>query len=120
MKGIGTDIIEIDRIRKSIDSYGDHFLNKLFTEKEIAYCNSKKDPAIHFAARFCAKEAVVKALGTGFGKYIAWKDIEIEKDPLGKPSILLSSKVASSFKNPILFLSISHCKQYATAACIWE
>ncbi len=120
MKGIGTDIIEIDRIRKSIDSYGNHFLGKLFTKEEIDYCNSKKDPAMHFAARFCAKEAVVKALGTGFGKHIGWQDIEIQKDQIGKPSVAISNKASKYFESPQLLLSISHCKQFATAICIWE
>ena len=78
--GIGTDIIEIERIRQSIDNHGYRLISRIFTPKEQDYCLKHKDPIPHFAARFSAKEAIVKALGTGFTEHITWQDIEITKD----------------------------------------
>ena len=117
--GIGHDIIDISRIDESISKFGDRFLVKLFSEKEIAYCNSKATPAIHFAGRFAAKEAIAKALGTGLGKMLEWKDIEIINASLGKPEVFLSEKAYKLFNNPTILLSISHCKSYATATALY-
>jgi len=119
IKGIGSDIIEIERIRRSISRHGQKFLEKLFTEKEIAYCLQHKLSQRHFAGRFAAKEAIAKALGTGIGKHLEWQDIEILNNLLGKPEVFLSKKAYQSFENPKLLLSISHCKLYATATAIY-
>ena len=119
VKGLGTDIIEIDRMRKSIERHGQHFLNRLFTQKEQDYCYKFKDPAPHFAGRFAAKEALVKALGTGFGAHISWHDIEVFNDEFGKPIVSLSSHASQKFDSPHLLVSISHCESYATATAIW-
>lgn len=116
--GLGNDIIEISRMRKSIERHGLHLLNRLFTQKEQDYCYQYKDPAPHFAARFAAKEAIVKALGTGFGAKVHWHDIEIINDPLGKPEVFLSSFLKKEFHNPEILLSLSHCQEYATAVAI--
>lgn len=118
MKGIGTDIIEISRIARSIEQYRKHFLDRIFTPKEQAYCKRYRQPAPHFAARFAAKEAVVKALGTGFRGGIAWCDIEICNDSQGKPFVVLSAKLQAKFGNPTLLLSMSHCRSYATATAL--
>lgn len=118
--GIGNDIIEIQRIREAIARHELRFLNRLFTPQEQDYCLSRKDPAIHFAGRFAAKEAAVKALGTGFREDIEWTDFEIIHDNKGKPSIKLSEKILIKFHSPLLHLSISHCHHYATAVVIWE
>jgi holo-[acyl-carrier protein] synthase len=118
--GIGSDIIEIDRIRSCIEKYGDHFLDKLFTEQERLYCLKNKDPAPHFAARFAAKEAVAKALGCGIGAKVGWQDIAILRDSAGKPEVVLSPPVAREFGDPKILLSMSHCRSYATAFAVWE
>ncbi len=117
--GIGNDIIEIERIRSSIEKYGEKFLNKMFTSAEQKYCLShKKDPAKNFAGRFAAKEAFVKALGTGFREGVSWLDIEILNDEKGKPQVSVSPKLTKQTKNSNFFISISHCRDYATAMVV--
>ena len=115
---IGTDIIEIERIRDAIDEHKKHFLNRIFTPREQEDCSKHKDPSPRYAGRFAAKEAVSKALGTGFGKNLSWLDIEITNDDLGRPLISLSEKARAHFKAPSLHISISHCKLYATATAL--
>jgi holo-[acyl-carrier protein] synthase len=117
--GIGNDIIEIERIRKSIDVHGLRLLSKLFTTQEQDYCLKYKDPVPHLAARFAAKEAIVKALGTGFGKHASWLDIEVLNDPSGKPSVHFSNHMKDSLKGTTVLISLSHCQLYATAFAIW-
>lgn len=117
--GIGNDIIEIERIRRSYDHHGYRFLTRLFSTVEQDYCLKHKDPVPHFAARFSAKEAVVKALGTGFGEYASWLDIEIVNDELGKPHVKLSESLQKKLGNTSIMLSISHCQLYVTAVAIW-
>lgn len=112
-KSIGVDIIEIDRIAKIIETYGDQFLRKVFSETEIAYCNSKAKPAQHFAARFAAKEAVTKALGTGFTKNLLMKDVEVRNDKNGKPLIYFKGK-----RKKNILVSISHSDHYVVAFAI--
>lgn len=119
IKGIGCDILEIDRIKKSISKLGDSFLSKIFTEKEIIYCKNHKLSYRHFAGRFCGKEAIAKALGTGFGKNLSWLDIEILNDELGKPIVYLCKQRYNDLNKPKFLLSISHCKSYATATAIY-
>lgn len=112
----GTDIIEIERVKKSIEELGDRFINKVFTQKEIEYCESKKIQKYqHYAARFAAKEAAFKAISESLDdKYaISWKDIEIVNDKNGRPS--LSIKLIDISKIEGIDLSISHCKNYASA-----
>jgi holo-[acyl-carrier protein] synthase len=116
--GIGNDILEISRVREAIDSQGDRFIQKLFTKREQAYCNKHSDPIPHYAARFSAKEAIVKALGTGFGEMAAFQDIEIINDDHGKPEVFFSDALKSKFKNPEILLSISHCKNYVSTMAI--
>jgi holo-[acyl-carrier protein] synthase len=119
VKGLGTDIIEIDRIAKSIEEHGDHFINRLFTPLEQEYCRKFKYAAPHFAGRFAAKEAVAKALGTGFGEQLGWLDIEILGEESGKPQVTFSVKAKAHFNNPKILVSISHSTSYATAVAIW-
>ena len=116
--GIGTDILEIERFKNVIDEHGQKFLDKLFSKNEQNYCLRYKDKTSHYTVRFCAKEAVVKALGVGFGKEIAFLDIEILNDSLGKPTVKLSPKSSQHFGNPLFHISLSHCKNYATATVI--
>jgi holo-[acyl-carrier protein] synthase len=117
--GIGNDIIEIERIRKSIDTYGLRLISRLFTTKEQDYCLKHKDPVPHFAGRFSAKEAVVKALGTGFGEHASWLDIEILNETSGKPCVHFSNALEKRLKGTSLLISISHCQLYVTAFAIW-
>lgn len=117
--GVGNDIIEVERINGAILKFGSRFLDRLFTEKEQKYCLSHREPAKNFAGRFAAKEAFVKAIGTGIGKGVSWLDIEILNDPKGKPVIEISSSLKELTHPSQFFLSISHCRDYATAVVIW-
>ena len=119
MQGIGNDIIEIDRIRDAIEKYKQHFLDRIFTPKEQKDSLSYADPAMRFAGKFAAKEAVAKALGLGFGKKVKWRDIEIHKLDSGQPIVKFSDSLNQRFKDPKVLISISHCKTYATAIANW-
>ena len=90
--GVGIDQIEVKRIQESLDRHGDHFLSKIFTLREQEYCLDKASPSPHYAARFAAKEAVSKALGTGFGKEFGWLDAEILNGEAGEPQMKFSPK----------------------------
>lgn len=117
VQSIGTDIIEISRIKNAWMRHGDRFLDRIFTKKEQAYCLSKKgSPERHFAGRFAAKEALSKALGTGIGP-VSWLDFEILNNPEGKPFAILSPYIIETY-NPCFLLSISHCHEYATATAL--
>lgn len=118
-QGLGNDIIEIDRIRQSIERHGQHFLNRIFTPREQDYCYKFKDPVPNFAGRFAAKEAIAKALGTGFGSDLSWHDIEILGDENGKPIVHLSVGAMKRFNNPHILVSISHSASHATAVALW-
>ena len=120
IQGLGSDILEIDRIRASIERHGLHFLNRLFSHREQDYCYKFQDPSPHFAGRFCAKEAIAKALGTGFGAELAWHDIEILNDEQGKPVVHLSKQVRAKYHDPRILVTISHCTSYAYATALWE
>ncbi|HWQ00341.1 MAG TPA: holo-ACP synthase [Vicinamibacterales bacterium] len=92
--GLGIDAAEVARIAQAIERYGDRFLRRIFTEQEIAYCRRRRNPAPHFAARFAAKEAAMKALGTGFARGVLFRDIEIVRAPGGPPQIRLHGGAA--------------------------
>lgn len=119
VRGIGNDIIEVDRIARSLARYGDRFISRVFSPTEQAYCKRYALAARHFAGRFAAKEAVVKALGTGIVAGISWLDIEVLNDAAGKPQVVLSPVLAQRFDHPTILLSISHCHAYATAMAVW-
>jgi len=110
--GTGIDIIEIERISKAIKRWGDGFLHHVFTEEEVDYARKHRYPNQHFAARFAAKEAVLKAIGDN--AHIVWKDIQIINDRHGKPTCVLKD---TNFKHQIL-VSISHTENYAVASAI--
>lgn len=112
----GVDIIEISRVKESIESLGERFINRVFTEKEIEYCESKKAQKYqHYAARFAAKEATFKALSWKFeDKYaICWKDIEVVDNEQGRPSLNIIGMNLDDIEN--IDISLSHCKEYAVA-----
>jgi holo-[acyl-carrier protein] synthase len=124
IKGIGIDIIEIDRIQRVIEKHGGHFYERIFTRREIAYCRAKKKNAVlHFAGRFTAKEAAVKALGTGVAGGIGWTDIEIVNESSGKPVMKFHGKAEDAYRRmggTCIHVSISHTKGCAAAQVIIE
>lgn len=112
----GTDIIEIKRVQESIENLGDKFINKIYTENEIKYCESKNVQKYqHYAARFAAKEAIFKAISDRLeNKYdIEWKDVEIINSKSGKPNVKFINKQIDGLEE--IDISISHCKEYAVA-----
>jgi holo-[acyl-carrier protein] synthase len=121
--GIGVDLVECARIEHSIERFGDRFLNRVFTVGEIEYSKSMKYPARHLAARFAAKEAVSKAFGTGIGKAMGWRDIDVQKKPSGEPFLVLTGgaeKLAKqrSVKNALI--TLSHTDHHAMAVIVLE
>jgi len=122
--GIGTDIVNINRMKKSFKKNSKSFKNKIFSKNEIIYCEKKRDPYSFYAKRFAAKEALSKALGTGIRKGINFKDIEILNDSFGKPSIKLRGSTALFLKKKIkarkhsIYLSLSDDLPWAQATVI--
>lgn len=119
IRGIGTDILEISRFKKVMDKYPERFLNRIFTDAEQKYCFRYKDALAHLAARFSVKEAIAKALGSGIGRSLSFKDMIIERNDKGKPFVRFSEKAQKKFQNPNVEISISHCQKYVTATAIW-
>ncbi len=120
--GVGTDIIEVKRVKKQLDKISG-LKEKLFSPLEIAYCESKKYAEQHFTARFAAKEAFFKAIGTGWRNGLAYKEIELINNELGKPEIKLYGKAkefANKEKIKTIHVSISHIKNIANAVVILE
>lgn len=116
--GIGTDIIECDRIEQMLAKHGDVFLARVYTAGEIEYCSGRKAAIQHYAGRWAAKEAVLKALGTGWAHGIQWTDVEVVNQQGGKPNIVLTGVAKElSAQQGIrqMMISISHCKSYAVA-----
>ena len=112
----GTDIIEIERIKASIERQGRKFLETIYTEKEIAYCESRKNQKYqHYAARFSAKAAIFKAISHKLDEKYAWTDFEIINDEIGKPKVYLNKEIKEIQD---IDISLSHCKQYAVATVV--
>ena len=123
MIGTGVDLIECARIQRSLDRFGDRFLNRVFTDGEIEYSMSMKFPARHLAARFAAKEAVSKAFGTGIGKAMGWRNIDIQKKPSGEPFLVLSGpakELAAERGVTAALVTLSHTEHHAMAAVVLE
>ena len=121
--GTGIDIIEVDRIKNSIQKYPDRFKKKIFTQKEIDYCHSQANPAKHFAARFAVKEAVSKCLGTGITGLLGFKDMEVINEETGKPVLKMigkGEKLFQKLKLKTIHISISHDRTHAIAHAIAE
>ncbi|MGE0375235.1 MAG: holo-ACP synthase [Planctomycetaceae bacterium] len=119
--GLGTDIVEITRIGQMIERHGELFLQRVYTESEIRYCQQRKEAMQHYAGRWAAKEAVMKTLGTGFTRGVGWQDIEIANRRSGQPQIVLSGgakEFAAQRGIDEILISISHCRTYATATAI--
>ena len=116
--GIGTDIVECLRIANMIERHGELFLSRVYTPLEIEYCSARKAATQHYAGRFAAKEAVLKALGTGWTRGIQWQDIEVRNDLGGKPRIEITGgakEVCKRLGITEMMISISHCRSHATA-----
>lgn len=121
--GIGVDLVECERIQHSLDRFGDRFLRRVFTDGEVEYSNSMKFPARHLAARFAAKEAVSKAFGTGIGKAIGWRDIDVRKKPSGEPYLVLSGHADELAKErgvKTASITLSHTDHHAMAMIVLE
>ena len=121
--GIGVDLVECERIQHSLDRFGQKFLNRVFTEGEIEYSMSMKFPARHLAARFAAKEAVSKAFGTGIGKAMGWRDIDIRKKPSGEPYLVFSGPaqdLAAKRGLASALITLSHTEHHAMACVVLE
>jgi len=119
--GTGVDIVETKRIEESLAKFGDRFLQRCFLPGEIAYCQGMNRPALHFAARFAAKEAISKAFGTGIGQQLGWKDMEICKRESGEPYICWHGKgaeLAQARGVTTAHVSLSHCQDYAVAQAV--
>lgn len=119
--GIGVDIIEIERIKKSLKRFPDQFEEKVFTQNEIDYCRSKADPSKHFAGRFAVKEAVMKSLGRGMGQSMDWKDMEVLNKETGQPVLRIQGRgkdLFDSLRLKEILISISHSKSHAVGQAI--
>jgi holo-[acyl-carrier protein] synthase len=121
--GIGTDLAEVPRIRESIARYGDRFLNRIYTPGERAYASSKANAAERFAARFAAKEAGMKAIGTGWNFGVTWKDFEVVNERSGRPTLLLrgvAAQIAERLGTQQVTISLTHTSELAFAVVILE
>ncbi len=121
--GMGVDIIEVPRVRAAIERFGERFLRRLFTPGEIRYCESKANKHERFAARFAAKEAALKAIGTGLSRGISWQDVEIVREPSGRPTLSFTGRAAEFAKRLGVrrsSVSLSHTEQVAFAQVILE
>ena len=121
--GIGIDLVEVKRIEEALERWGDRFKNKVYTQGEIDYCSKKRSSSPNFAARFAAKEALVKALGIGMRRGVHWKDVEVTRDPLGKPMLKLSGRAAAVCRQEKIketFLSLTHDRGYSSAVVVLE
>lgn len=121
--GIGVDLVECARLEHSIERFGDRFLNRVFTAGEIEYSKSMKYPARHLAARFAAKEAVSKAFGTGIGKAMGWRDIDVQKKPSGEPFLVLTGGAKELAKQRGVknaSITLSHTDHHAMAMIVLE
>lgn len=121
--GLGVDMEEVSRLREVIGRHGRTFLDRVFTSSEVAYCERHRDPAERYAARFAAKEAMMKALGTGWSKGVRWRDIEVTRKPGGRPTIVLhgvAREHADRMGARHINVSLSHSGNFALAEVILE
>src|SRR5947208_4984293 len=120
---IGVDLVECARIERSLERFGEKFLHRVFTDGEIEYSMSMKFPARHLAARFAAKEAVSKAFGTGIGKAMGWRNIDVRKKPSGEPFLVFSGpahELAAKRGVRSALITLSHTEHHAMASVVLE
>lgn len=123
IKGIGTDLIELDRVARLYSAYGARLLQRLFTKEEQSYIAAWLDPVPRIAGRFAAKEAVMKALGTGWSDGVRWRDIEIARRPSGQPEVVLygrSREIFEALGAGRAHCTITHSRDYAMAVVVFE
>jgi len=118
--GIGVDVVDVKRMKTAIDAWGPALIKKMFTETEVAYCKSKKKPHEHFAARFAAKEAVSKAMETGWSGQFRWRDVEVVNEASGAPKVVLHDYVAAQLAQCTVHVSLSHTENTVVAFAIIE
>ena len=121
--GTGIDITEVPRIAATIARFGERFLHRIFTEGEIRYCDAKANRAERYAARFAAKEAAMKAIGTGWNHGVTWRDVEVSRMPGGRPTITFHGKAAefaAKLGAKHVALSLTHTAEHAIAQVILE
>jgi len=121
--GLGLDIAEVDRIEAAITRHGSPILERLYTPAEVAYCESHRNKFERYAGRFAAKEAAMKALGTGWRRGVRWRDIEVIRERSGKPSLALigaAKRIAEELGAKNIFLTITHSGNLALAEVIFE
>ena len=119
--GIGIDVVEVDRIERAIERQGEAFVSRLFTQEERDYCERQARPAMHFAARFAAKEAVSKAFGTGIGGQAGWLEMEVLRVESGAPKMLFHGNAAEFLKTEGISevqISLTHARDYAAANAV--
>lgn len=119
--GVGTDITECARIQRMLTEHGDYFATRVYTDWELEYCRSRKQFVESFTGRWCAKEAILKAIGTGWVRGIAWRDMEIQTPASGAPFVLLRNGTLEAARVrgiSDIFITISHCSSHATATAI--
>ncbi len=118
IKGIGIDLAQIGRMRQVVEKWDERFLRRVFTEEEIAYCRRRRDPIPHLAARFAAKEATLKALGTGLSMGVSWHEMEVRRERGQAPTMVLSGRcrdIAVAKGGRHVLLSLTHDGDYALA-----
>jgi len=120
IQGVGVDVVDVERMRSILTDQGAALIDRVFTDTEVAYCQSKQNPEQHFAARFAAKEAVSKAMQTGWSGIFRWKDVEVVNEPSGAPRILLYNEVAKSLGKSKVHLSLSHTENTVVALAVIE
>jgi holo-[acyl-carrier protein] synthase len=118
IEAVGIDLVEVPRIREAIRRYGDRFISRVFTPWEIQYCYSKINPELSFAARFAVKEAVFKAIGTGFADGVKWTSVEVVNDRRGQPEVRLGQGIKKHIGEKRIIISLSHTREYAVASAI--
>jgi holo-[acyl-carrier protein] synthase len=121
--GTGVDIVEVRRVAAALDRFGERFMRRLFTAAEIRYCESKANRAERYAARFAAKEAGLKAIGTGWRAGISWRELEVCREPGGRPTLVFTGRageIAERLGTKKAFLSLSHTAEHAVAQVILE
>ena len=121
ISGLGVDLVSIPRMRTTIDRWQERFVDRVFTDGEIAYCRARRDPAPHFAARFAAKEAGFKALGTGLQLGVRWRELEVRREREEAPTLVLSGRareIGLARGGSRMLLSLTHEGEYALAQAI--
>jgi holo-[acyl-carrier protein] synthase len=121
--GTGVDIAEVPRVAAAIERFGERFLKRIFTENEIRYCDSKANRVERYAARFAAKEAALKAIGTGWKRGVAWREVEVTREPGGRPTMTFHGKAAefaAKLGMKRAHVSLSHTAAHAIAQVILE